>query len=128
MKFILIAALAASAVAHNPWKINNNGTISCHKLGTFCAGDSGKTNIIIHCQDKHNATNNYAGNCNDNLAGVCGGVCEFAPCKQTSPKKGDGYCSVDGAIAANGSTLHDPSEEHSTTATKRALLARFFHT
>lgn len=58
---------------------NNNGTISCHKLGTFCAGDSGKTNIIIHCQDKHNATNNYAGNCNDNLAGVCGGgMCPWA--------------------------------------------------
>lgn len=34
-------------------------------------------------------------------------VCEFAPCRQTTPRKGDAFCSIDGAVAANGTTLHD---------------------
>ena len=67
-----------------------NGTIECAKAGTYCAGDSGSTNIIIHCNEVGDG--GYAGNCNDNLAGVCDGVCQFAPCKQSSTESGGLYC------------------------------------
>lgn len=70
--FFFASALSLALADQQPWEINNNGTIACEKLGTFCAGDSGKTNIIIHCQ-QIGSSGNFAGNCNDNLAGACGG-------------------------------------------------------
>ncbi|KAI4147399.1 MAG: hypothetical protein LQ340_005569 [Diploschistes diacapsis] len=107
MKSTFIGVLAAAvASVSGQYIIQNNGTITCKKAGTYCAGQSGSTNYIIHCDAAGNG--GYAGNCNDNLAGYCGGVCQFAPCKQTSPHAGNAYCSVDGAIADNGTVLTGP--------------------
>ena len=80
-----MADVRLNSIDHQLLRIpsNSNGTIACTRLGTFCAGDSGATNIIVHC-DQVGSQGNYAGNCNDNLAGVCGGGEIFVSCTKSS--------------------------------------------
>lgn len=57
--------------------------------GAYCAGNDGKSNIIIRCEDGVG----HPGNCNDNLSGTFPIGLSYSPCYQTSETAGDAACS-----------------------------------
>ncbi|KAK4541856.1 hypothetical protein LTR36_007388 [Oleoguttula mirabilis] len=80
---------------------SNNGSISCPIVnGTYCAGASGTTNIIIRC------TNGVgqAGNCNDNLDGEPPLGVSFAPCFDCGDTSGRAACSKMGVVYPGSGT------------------------
>ncbi|KAK5118697.1 hypothetical protein LTR85_007903 [Meristemomyces frigidus] len=103
MKFIAAiaaAGLAALASAQGP-VFSDNGTISCPVgNGTYCAGTSGTTNIIIRCLNGVG----QGGNCNDNLAGEPPVGVNFAPCFDCGANSSRAACSKDGIVYPGSGT------------------------
>ncbi|MCJ1301876.1 Muc22p [Hypocenomyce scalaris] len=99
MKTPTVATVLATSVGLASSQISfsnaTNSFVCPASGGSFCAGNSLTTNIIIRCS----GIVGTPGNCDDNLAGVPPvGVKDYAPCYQSSPTTGDAACSYNGTV------------------------------
>ncbi|KAI9893946.1 MAG: hypothetical protein M1814_005499 [Vezdaea aestivalis] len=115
-----ILAFAASAALVSAQATFNQDTkeFNCAMPGgSYCAGDSLATNVIIRC----NNGKGQAGNCADNLSGVApAGNKAEAKCYQSSNTAGDAACSWQGQVYGSNGTTYPVSSSSSGVFAEQA--------